>query len=82
MLYKKTIQKTKVKLSNGYQKPFSTLPLKWVELSEFSKKSSQENAIRLMSYNILAESNIRIDMYPKCKKFDLDWKKRQLMVVK
>ncbi len=72
----KIFNRTTRNMSHKSSESFSSIPLKWVELPKFALNPITPTPLRLMSYNILAESNIRQDMYPKCTKYDLEWKRR------
>jgi mRNA deadenylase, exonuclease subunit and related nucleases len=70
-----------IKIFHDSKKNFHSFSNKWVELPEHSRKPHNDNHIRILSYNILAESNIRTDMYPECTSYDLDWRRRASIVI-
>lgn len=72
----------KFKQKSVFEIPFSsfgistTIPQKWVSFNNEFTDNDKSQHFSLMSYNILAESNIRADMYPNCTKYELKWENR------
>ena len=61
---------------------FGNFQNRWLDVIFPSNSFKEENQLRLMTYNILADSNIEIDMYPHTFIEDLKWIERSKKILK